>query len=409
MVNGRTIREIGIRVDIEKDTVAVDGTPVQTACERTYIMLHKPIGVVSTVDDPQGRPTVVDLVDSAVRLFPVGRLDVTSEGLLLLTNDGGLTHRLTHPSFEVEKEYHVLLDRELDSQDLQEWQAGVMLDGKRTAPVRIDTTGQTDNEAWIHVTMREGRKRQIREIARELGYSVLRLIRVREGSLFLGDLPSGQWRVLQPDEIHTLHSHAQPATQHAPTRASTARNGTTRQDTGTSYTERRSTPQGQRSHHGRRRGDAPYASRGSSGEHPQELSRRGRQQNTERRSHATAGAGSKSPNRYGTKQWNNTSDSRYGGQRSTSGSNDPNHSGRRGSITAHAMDNQRPNSDSQRTTKPAPGRAWQAQQEEERKRRPISRTRAAYARQRMRHAMGQSTQDSGRPRQFRDNHDESER
>nr|MCU0492431.1 rRNA pseudouridine synthase [Chloroflexaceae bacterium] len=136
-VNGRVVHELGTRVDPEQDMVAVDGKPVQQPVERTYLMLNKPVGVVSTADDPQGRPTVVELVDVPGRVYPVGRLDADSEGLLLLTDDGELTHRLTHPSFSVEKEYRVLLDSAPDAHALREWRTGVMLDEERTAPAWV--------------------------------------------------------------------------------------------------------------------------------------------------------------------------------------------------------------------------------------------------------------------------------
>ncbi len=215
-VNGRVVHELGTRVDLVHDLVTVDGKPVQPPGERTYILLHKPVGVVSTVDDPQGRPTVVDLVDVPTRIFPVGRLDVDSEGLLILTDDGELTHHLTHPSFAVEKEYRALLDRAPTASALRDWRAGVMLEGERTAPAWVEVLDRSDEGTWVRVVLREGRKRQIREIARLLGYTVKRLIRVREGSLLLGDLPAGSWRVLQPEEVQELRTHVPPASRDQP-------------------------------------------------------------------------------------------------------------------------------------------------------------------------------------------------
>jgi 23S rRNA pseudouridine2605 synthase len=206
-VNGRVVRVLGARVDPEHDEIAVDGRPIGRLGPRTYVLLHKPPGVVSTVDDPQGRPTVIDLVDLPVRLFPVGRLDYESEGLLLLTDDGELTQRLTHPSYEVEKEYRALLDRMPTPDALREWRAGVMLDGVRTAPAWVEVLEHDDSGAWVRVVLHEGRKRQIREVARLLGYNVLRLIRVREGPLSLGDLPVGAWRRLSAEEVEALWEH----------------------------------------------------------------------------------------------------------------------------------------------------------------------------------------------------------
>ncbi|HMQ35596.1 MAG TPA: pseudouridine synthase, partial [Chloroflexaceae bacterium] len=206
-VNGRVVQEPGTRVDPEQDVVLVDGEPVRQPTRRTYLMLHKPAGIVSTVDDPHGRPTVVSLVDVPARVFPVGRLDVDSEGLILLTDDGELTHHLTHPKFEVEKEYRVLLDRPLDADALREWRNGLMLNGELTAPAKVALTETVEEGVWYTVVLREGRKRQIRETARTLGYEVRRLIRVREGELLLGDLPLREYRSLTDDEVSALRAH----------------------------------------------------------------------------------------------------------------------------------------------------------------------------------------------------------
>lgn len=203
-VNGQVVCEPGTKVDSDHDEITVDGRPVRKPTRLVYVMLHKPSGVVSTASDPQGRPTVVSLVDIPERIFPVGRLDFNSEGLLLLTNDGALTHRMTHPSFEVEKEYHALLTPVPDKYTLSTWSKGVLFEGKKTAPAQIDIIGITKERAWVRIVMHEGRKRQIREVAQLLGHTTLRLIRVREGTLSLGDLPSGQWRELTSDEVKEL-------------------------------------------------------------------------------------------------------------------------------------------------------------------------------------------------------------
>ncbi len=213
-VNGEVVQSLGSRVDLTVDEVLIDDQPLELPDECVYILLHKPVGVVSTVDDPQGRKTVVDLVNIQTRVFPVGRLDADSEGLLLLTNDGALTHRLTHPRFEVEKEYHAQLDHQPDPTSLRAWQDGVLLDGKPTAPAQVEALKHGSSKGkgfWVRITLREGRKRQIREVARLLGYRVQRLIRVREGALQLGTLPAGQWRNLTPQEIEALQRHSQMA------------------------------------------------------------------------------------------------------------------------------------------------------------------------------------------------------
>ncbi len=209
MVNGKVVRIPGTRVDPDHDEILVDGKPIGKIRHRTYVMLHKPAGVVSTTDDPQGRPTVIDLVNLEQRLFPVGRLDYDSEGLLLLTDDGELTQKLTHPSYQVEKEYRVLLDEAPSPNALRAWRSGVELDGVKTAPAWVELIERTSEGAWVRVILHEGRKRQIREVAQLLGYEVRRLIRVREGPLTLGDLPSGTWRFLTDEEVDMLREHAE--------------------------------------------------------------------------------------------------------------------------------------------------------------------------------------------------------
>jgi 23S rRNA pseudouridine2605 synthase len=210
-VNGKVVVVPGTRVDPAEDEIVVDGQPIGVISPRTYVMLHKPTGVVSTTDDPQGRSTVVDLVSVDARLFPVGRLDYDSEGLLLLTDDGELTQQLTHPSHQIEKEYRVLLDQAPSPDALRQWREGVELDGVPTAPAWVDVAERAPDGVWVRVVLQEGRKRQIREVAKLLGYEVLRLIRVREGPLSLGDLPVGEWRALTDAEVEQLRAHAEQA------------------------------------------------------------------------------------------------------------------------------------------------------------------------------------------------------
>jgi 23S rRNA pseudouridine2605 synthase len=206
-VNGKVVHVPGTRVDPEQDEISVDGRPIGQISPRTYVMLHKPAGVVSTADDPQGRPTVVEMVDLPQRLFSVGRLDFDSEGLLLMTDDGELTQRLTHPSYQIEKEYRALLDQAPSPDAIREWRSGVLLDGVPTAPAWVDVLERGEEGVWVRVVLHEGRKRQIREVAKLLGYEVLRLIRVREGPIVLGDLPAGEWRALTDEQVETLWSH----------------------------------------------------------------------------------------------------------------------------------------------------------------------------------------------------------
>jgi 23S rRNA pseudouridine2605 synthase len=209
-VNGRVVRELGARVDPDTDQIAVDGQIIDVPAPsdpHRYVILHKPVGVISTAQDTHERPTVVELIPSDERLFPVGRLDADSEGLILLTNDGDLAYRLTHPRFEVEKEYRVLLDRTPTLADLRQWREGVELEGEMTLPVWAELLDRIDAGTWVRIVMREGRNRQIRNVAQLLGYDVMRLIRVREGPLSLGDLAAGQWRELTAAEVEALRAH----------------------------------------------------------------------------------------------------------------------------------------------------------------------------------------------------------
>jgi 23S rRNA pseudouridine2605 synthase len=209
-VNGKRA-ELGQKADPARDVIAVDGEALQRPEKLVVVMLHKPRGVVSSLSPQGDRQTVRDLVKLPGRLYPVGRLDVDSEGLILLTNDGELTDQLTHPRYESEKEYRVLVRAEPRSDQLAAWEKGVVLEGRRTAPAVVTREDRAPNGAWLRVVMHEGRKHQIRDIGRELGLPVVRLVRVRMGGLTLGDLPVGQWRPLRPEEIQQLREPGAPA------------------------------------------------------------------------------------------------------------------------------------------------------------------------------------------------------
>ena len=203
-VNGRVAR-LGEKADPAKDTITVDGDPVEPD-ERVYLMLNKPKGVLSSTEDEleEGRTTVIDLVPDLGHIYPVGRLDKPSEGLILLTNDGRLAHRLTHPRYEHEKVYDVTVEGPMADGTIEEWRQGVLLDGKRTAPAVIEVIQRTRHETRLRVTLREGRKRQIRRIAAAFGHPVKHLFREAIGPLKIGNLPSGKWRRLTADEIRAL-------------------------------------------------------------------------------------------------------------------------------------------------------------------------------------------------------------
>jgi 23S rRNA pseudouridine2605 synthase len=205
-VNG-TVAVIGQKADPVKDGITLDGRAIKPAEQKVYIALHKPRYVLSTVDAEQGdsRQTVRDLVPVSERLYPVGRLDFESEGLVLMTNDGELAQKLTHPSHGHSKEYRVLLGRQPDTEQLATWQRGVVLeDGYKTQRAEVRIESLAGKGAWLRIVMREGRKRQIREIGAMLALPVVRIVRVRIGNLLLGELKPGQWRYLTPVEIKAL-------------------------------------------------------------------------------------------------------------------------------------------------------------------------------------------------------------
>ncbi len=203
-VNGQ-VAHIGSKADIQIDLVKLDGKLVRLPESYQYIALNKPRGFLSTVSTPDPRPTVLDLVPSKSNLYPVGRLDVDSEGLILLTNDGELANQLTHPRYEHEKEYRVLVARQPASEQLEAWRRGVVLeDGHKAAPAQVWVEKPFGKGAWLGVVMHEGRKRQIRETAGLLGLPVVRIVRVRIGTLELGRLKPGEWRHLTEAEVASL-------------------------------------------------------------------------------------------------------------------------------------------------------------------------------------------------------------
>lgn len=198
-VNG-SVASVGDKADLERDEVAVDGVLLSKPSTHTYIMLHKPRGYVTTLSDEKGRRTVAQLVaDCPARVWPVGRLDMDSEGLLLMTDDGELTHRLTHPSHEIQKEYHVRVTGEIRTA-LPKLSEPMVVDGEPMVADYVEQTGESTLTIIIH----QGKNRQVRRMCAAAGLTVTRLIRVREGGLQLGDLPKGQWRYLAPEELELL-------------------------------------------------------------------------------------------------------------------------------------------------------------------------------------------------------------
>jgi 23S rRNA pseudouridine2605 synthase len=205
-VNGQ-VAIIGSKADVITDQIKLDGKLIKLPEVYQYIMLYKPRGVLSTVSSPDPRTTVRDLVPVEGTLYPVGRLDVDSEGLILLTNDGELANQLTHPRYGHEKEYRVLVARHPDEKQLSAWRHGVVMqDGYRTAPVQADVESHSGKGTWMRVIMKEGRKRQIRDTCRQIGLPVVTIIRIRIGSLRLGNLQPKEWRYLTSAEIKGLKS-----------------------------------------------------------------------------------------------------------------------------------------------------------------------------------------------------------
>lgn len=203
-VDGQTVTAMGISVE-DGSTVTVDGSPVTPEVELHYVLYHKPAGEVTTVDDPKGRPTVLDKFrDYPVRLYPVGRLDYDSEGLLLLTNDGDLTEKMLHPSREVEKAYLARVSNRVSVMEAKRLEKGVMVDDRLTSHAKARILNASPLYTDMLVTIHEGRNRQVRKMVEAVGHEVVMLRRVRFGPLKLGDLPRGMWRTLTPEELAAL-------------------------------------------------------------------------------------------------------------------------------------------------------------------------------------------------------------
>ncbi len=204
-VNGEVVTQLGVKVDPQRETIAVDGEPLTKREKLVYIMLNKPREVLSAAKDERGRPTVVDLVGAEARVYPVGRLDWQSEGLVLLTNDGDLAEKITHPRSHLEKEYHVLVAGHPSRKVLERWQRGeVELEGQPLEKAIVERLIPERDNTWLRIILTEGRKRQIREVALKLGHPVKKLQRVRIGSLHLSRLKLGDWRYLTVAEVQKL-------------------------------------------------------------------------------------------------------------------------------------------------------------------------------------------------------------
>lgn len=207
-VNGKVVTELGTKIDPKKDQVLyLDKEVSKKEVELVYIMLHKPEGYVTTAKEQFGRPGVMDLVrDVKARIFPVGRLDYDTSGLLLLTNDGDLTYKLTHPKHDVDKTYIAKLYGTPDDMDLQKFRRGVFIDGKQTKPAKMQIIEKGERQSTVEIIIHEGRNRQVRKMCEAIKHPVAQLKRVATGELTMGDLPKGKYRHLTPKEVKYLKS-----------------------------------------------------------------------------------------------------------------------------------------------------------------------------------------------------------
>ena len=206
-VNGEIVTTLGVKVK-PSDIICIDNIILKRS-EKVYFLLNKPRGVVSTVSDDKERKTVVDLIDTEVRIFPVGRLDYDTTGLILLTNDGELTNILTRPGFEVPKTYLVKLDRLIDISDFYKIKDGIAVEGRKVEVERIKIKKQDKkkNASYIEITIVEGRNHIVKKLFKELGYNVDKLSRIQYGNLSLGNLQSGEYRTLNKKEVHSLYAY----------------------------------------------------------------------------------------------------------------------------------------------------------------------------------------------------------
>ena len=215
-VNGRVVTELGSRADADRDHIKVDGKLITKAEPHRYILLYKPKEVMTTVEDPQGRRTVIDLIRGVrERIYPVGRLDFQSEGLVLLTNDGDLAYKVSHPKHGSVKTYHVKVRGVPQDRLIEKLERGITIDGKRTLPceiARMKTTGRTDDEgnSWFEVRLREGRTQQIRKMFQAVGHPVSKLRRVAIGPISDPKLTPGVWRELTKNEVKQLATLKEP-------------------------------------------------------------------------------------------------------------------------------------------------------------------------------------------------------
>ena len=196
---------IGMKADLEKDHIKVRGKLINRVESAVYLLFHKPVKCLTAMEDPEGRPTVKDFLKRVkAMVFPVGRLDYNSEGLLILTNDGELTNQILHPRHKVPKTYLVKIDGVLELEDIKKLENGIRLEDGLTAPAKVRRVKKTKSNSWIEIIIREGKKRQIRRMLQRIGHPVIKLIRTRINGLELGDLKPGEYRYMTPAEVKKL-------------------------------------------------------------------------------------------------------------------------------------------------------------------------------------------------------------
>ena len=245
-VNGRRAT-LGDKADPATDTIVVNGRTIKPqTTERLYIALNKPKGVISSLDDEmeEGRTTVRDLIPLPGHLYPVGRLDKQSTGLILMTNDGNLAHKLTHPRYGHEKTYKVVVEGRISQEALSRWQEGLYLDGRKTVPTKITVIQQDVSFTRLEIVMREGRKRQIRRVANMLGFPVTQLVREKIGPLTLGNLKLGEWRHLTAKEVAALQEIVAASIDKRPRRKPSSQSGPNRRKSSPGQRESANEPRG---------------------------------------------------------------------------------------------------------------------------------------------------------------------
>ncbi len=203
-VNGIIVNELGSKINPEKDIVTVCNKRIYEKNEHIYIKLYKPEGYITTVKDQFNRKTVLDLINIKERIYPIGRLDYDTSGLLLLTDDGELANRLMHPKYHIYKAYEVMVKGSISDDSINILRTGVLFDGYKTAPAKVKLLNKNDNDSIIQISIYEGKNRQVRKMFENVGHRVLKLKRISFGDINLGELKSGQWRYLTDDEVEFL-------------------------------------------------------------------------------------------------------------------------------------------------------------------------------------------------------------